>query len=91
MALAAAVPEPNSEATIENLSSNVFDKRACVSNGCKCNAGTKGGVYCGWCGAVTNSGNGGSWSDAFQCNGSKCCRYGPRDSCRDSTHYSPCG
>ncbi len=46
---------------------------ACESNGCKCAVGTKVGVYCGWCGAVTKAGNGGKWSDLFQCNGSKCC------------------
>lgn len=64
---------------------------ACDSNGCKCAPGTKGGVYCGWCSAVTSPGQGGKWSDAFLCNGEQCCRYGPRSSCADSSNFSPCG
>lgn len=65
---------------------------ACTYNGCKCRPGTLGGVYCGWCPAVTAAGTGGSWSDVYQCSSSgSCCRYGPRQSCANPQSFSPCG
>jgi hypothetical protein len=64
---------------------------ACRYNGCEYAPGTKAGVYCGWCSAVTRAGRGASFSHAFMCNGSKCCSYGPRASCEDPLHFSPCG
>ncbi|MCP2319238.1 hypothetical protein APR12_004605 [Nocardia amikacinitolerans] len=65
---------------------------ACVENGCKCRPGTSPGVYCGWCYAVTHAGEGGAWSDVFQCaSNGRCCRWGPRPSCADSDSYTPCG
>ncbi|KAL2852207.1 hypothetical protein BJX68DRAFT_235059 [Aspergillus pseudodeflectus] len=63
----------------------------CAANGCRCSPATSPGIYCGWCSAVTQVGYGGSYSDAFQCRGRICCNYGPRKSCQDSSHYSPCG
>ncbi|GGN66018.1 hypothetical protein [Nocardia rhizosphaerihabitans] len=65
---------------------------ASTYNGCQCRPGANAGVYCGWCDAVTNTGNGGAWSDVYLCsNSGSCCRYGPRPSCADSQNYSPCG
>ncbi|KAF3929966.1 hypothetical protein AA313_de0206920 [Arthrobotrys entomopaga] len=95
-ALAAAVPEAKAEAEPVELSVNealdVFEKRSCTYNGCKCTKGTKAGVYCGWCGAITAAGTGGSWSDVYQCASSgDCCRYGARASCVNPASYSPCG
>ncbi|RVD84892.1 uncharacterized protein DFL_003229 [Arthrobotrys flagrans] len=95
--LAAAVPDTNSgvsmvndEIEVSELEGNIFDKRACSSNKCKCAEGTKAGVYCGRCGAVTSLGSGGI-NDVYQCASSgECCRYGPRSSCAGSS-YTPCG
>jgi hypothetical protein len=63
----------------------------CIPNGCKCRPGTSQGQYCGWCDAVTNAGNGGKWSDMFECGPSgQCCRYGPRTVCQDPENHAPC-
>ncbi|KAK6348004.1 hypothetical protein TWF718_005825 [Orbilia javanica] len=90
---AVAVPDAGlKEAAVLQAKRNDFEKRQnCVPNGCKCNPVPQG-QYCGWCSAVTNPGNGGSWSDVFECNPSGgCCRYGPRSSCNVWPNFSPCG
>jgi hypothetical protein len=67
----------------------------CVSNGCECDKGIPGGSYCGYCAEVNNKGKGAKWSDVFHCakNTGKCCRYGPRKSCKSGPYlnYGPCG
>ncbi|KAK6355926.1 hypothetical protein TWF718_000304 [Orbilia javanica] len=91
--LAAAVPDVDSAvsmASVSGLDSNIFDKRACSNNGCKCRRGAKAGVYCGRCGAVTSLGSG-KLNDAYQCaSNGDCCGYGARSSCAGRS-YSPCG
>jgi hypothetical protein len=84
----AANPLANPEA---DISFPELEKRACKYNGCKCQKGTRAGVYCGFCDAVINAGSG-SFTDVFQCNSAGgCCDYGPRTSCDKFPGFSPCG
>jgi len=86
---AAANPVANADADVSIPLE--LEKRACSYNGCKCKVGTRAGLYCGYCDAVTNSGSG-LFSDVFQCNSKGgCCDYGPRKSCAKFPGFSPCG
>jgi hypothetical protein len=86
---AAANPVANADADMSVP--NAFEKRDCKYNGCKCKPGTRAGVYCGFCDAVTDAGSG-SFTDVFQCNSKgSCCDYGPRQSCDKFPGFSPCG
>ncbi|KAK6514284.1 hypothetical protein TWF506_008681 [Arthrobotrys conoides] len=96
-ALAAAVPADTTTSGINmanselEVSTNIFEKRACKSNGCSCAKGTSAGIYCGRCGAVKSYGRGGKSDHAYQCNSEGgCCLYGPRDTCAEKS-FHPCG
>ena len=71
-------------------------KRTCVTNGCQCKAGTRPGVYCYKCDAVTEEGDHNSFPGnvngwVFQCRrDGGCCTYGPRGSCAGG-RANPCG
>jgi hypothetical protein len=68
-----------------------LDSLHCHPNGCKCEVGTKQGLYCGLCGEVIDAGSNGTWSDLFRCqeNG-ECCTYGPHDDCDISNTTTSC-
>nr|KMM68820.1 hypothetical protein CPAG_05144 [Coccidioides posadasii RMSCC 3488] len=57
-----------------------LDARSCKT-GCRCAPGTKPGQYCGCETQVVKYGPGGDGRDFYECNGTKCCRYGPWDIC----------
>ncbi|KAF3935708.1 hypothetical protein ABW19_dt0208230 [Dactylella cylindrospora] len=83
---ATALPSPNADSEISPLD-NLFDKRACVYNGCTCSTTAKPGVYCGLCAQVRKKAVN---THAFQCgSGGSCCSYGYRTSCE--TRGRPCG
>jgi hypothetical protein len=65
----------------------------CVSDGCKCDKGLPGGVYCGYCPEVNVKGERSLWSDVYHCakDTGNCCRYGPRASCKLAAKFGPCG
>lgn len=78
---------PNPDA-VPNLD---LTKRACRSNGCKCQSGYSG-VYCAGCPAaggpsqgrvVVDLGSGGAMNHVYQCSGGKrCCDYGAAGDCK---------
>ncbi|KAI5801065.1 hypothetical protein FPQ18DRAFT_316946 [Pyronema domesticum] len=101
LALGNPIAEPEAEAlaeadaeAISYPEANKLDKRACVNNGCKCAAGSSG-LYCWACSGVTTTGDtnaqSGNYRDwVYQCDGTKCCTYGVRNSCRGG-QQNPCG
>ncbi|KAG0641863.1 hypothetical protein HOY80DRAFT_882511, partial [Tuber brumale] len=67
-------------------------KRDCKYDGCKCVSSTRPGLYCGYCGVLTNCGSSGGpcSSNVYQCGtGGSCCNYGTRTSCKNFN--GPCG
>ncbi|KAI5820710.1 hypothetical protein BZA77DRAFT_301483 [Pyronema omphalodes] len=94
---AEALAEANPEADPEPISypeANKLEKRACKNNGCQCAAGSSG-IYCWACAGVTRTGDTtahtGDYRDwVYQCDGTKCCTYGVRNSCKGGKK-NPCG
>ncbi|KAG0641861.1 hypothetical protein HOY80DRAFT_1134977 [Tuber brumale] len=81
---AAALADPFAEADSD------LEKRACVSDGCKCDSSYSAGLYCGYCAAVKSCTSSSCFKNVYQCgSGGKCCNYGVRTSCKNFD--GPCG
>lgn len=66
-----------------------LDKPSCTYN-CKCDPSYPGGLYCGYCLAVTSCVSEDCEKDVYQCGtGGDCCVFGVRDSCE--SFQGPCG
>ncbi|PKS08753.1 hypothetical protein jhhlp_004806 [Lomentospora prolificans] len=76
----------NPEVQLATLEERDLEKRACKSNGCKCQKVPQG-QYCGLCWrgndfVVTKLGSGGAWNHVYECNkNGGCCDYGYAKDC----------